>query len=211
MRTIARQIQTTTRSIAIRVIAGIGAFAAVTDYSSGSSEGDISAIFEQATLNAAEAGYRFEFSTDDKGGLVGIGVQWGGKTSIFKREHFGNIEGAYLRGVRLSAPTAIAGGKQDTVIVVLPFNIHVVDSGKDDSKKQWDVIRLHFHKGKFWQWDRSEAIKGQSGNWKLTSWGEMEGDEITEDGQVKGKILDQGEHKSDENPYSRIRITDESP
>ena len=86
----------------------------------GSGEGDIPVRIERVDINAFEAGYSFRFSMDKKESLDRIEVKWGGKAFDFAPKHFGKVESVYIRGVRIKAPTAFSGGRQDSVIVVLP-------------------------------------------------------------------------------------------
>lgn len=183
---------------------------AVSLMASGSGEGVVGMYFEETTLNTADAGYRFRISTDKEGDLTRIGVEWEGHTFDFSTKHFGEVKRAYVRGVVVKSPTVYSTGRQERVIIVLPYNRGTVEAGGEE-REQWDVIRLYFHKGKLERWDRAEAIQGQPGKWKLSNWGEMEGDFITEGGEVKGPVFDQGEHTGKENPFSAFTIVKDNP
>lgn len=178
----------------------------------GSGEGGVGVRFESVVLDASEAGYRFSMKMDAKETLELIEVEWSGKKFSFGRKDFGLIERVFIQGVKISAPTPYSTGKQDQVIIVLPYNVKSVRiDGDKPLRDRFDVIRLHFDNGKLSMWEKAESIEKKPGEWKLTSKGEIASDVVDGVDRVDSNgVHDNGKASGDENPYARIRIYEDS-
>jgi hypothetical protein len=178
----------------------------------GSGEGGVGICFESVVIVAHEAGYRFSMKMDAEDALELIEVDWEGKKFSFSKKDFGQVKPVFMRGVKMVAPTPYSSGKQDTVIMVLPYNKERVESDKDKTKRyQFDVVRLHFSKGKLDMWEKAESIEGRLGHWKLTSKGEIESHVVDGVDKVDAQgVHDCGEAEREENPYAEIKIYEDS-
>lgn len=178
-----------------------------------SGEVGIDARIESAVIDASEAGYRFSVKMNAAGALESIEVEWAGKKLSFDKKDFGSVERVLIGGVTMVAPGPEATGRQDTVIMVLPYNEQRLFTDNDRTERhQFDVARLQFIDGKLQVWQKAEAIKGKTGKWKLTSKGLVSSD--VSDGIKKvdaNGVHDDGEISAPENPYIRIRIYEDSP
>lgn len=171
-----------------------------------SGEGGVIDKIEQIVVKADAAGYKFTLSTDDANSLKIIRVEWGGKVFEFGKEAFGELNFPDFREYDLKAPTPNSMGKQDHVIMVLPYNRDSVGEG-DDSYNQWDVVRLHFNKGDLFMWKKAEAVEGKPGEWKLTSKGEIISDVVDGVDRVdKNGVYDNGSATSKKSPYNEWPI-----
>lgn len=185
---------------------------ALTGTACASGEGGIAARIESVVIDASEAGYRFSVKMDKDDTLELIDVEWAGKKFSFNKKDFGQIGHVFIRGIKMVAPTEFSTGKQDSVIVVLPYNKERMESADGKSTHyQIDVVRLHFHKGELTIWEKAEAIEGKPGKWKLTNKGEITShvkdgvERVDADG-----VHDNGEHSGTENPYARITVYEDS-
>jgi hypothetical protein len=168
-----------------------------------SAEGGVIAEIRQIVIEAREAGYKITLSTDDKNFLHKIKVEWGGNVAEFGVEAFGQVESPDFGSYYVRAPTENSRGKQDHVILILPYNQNFVKEG-DESYNQWDFIRIHFNKGRLEIWQKAEAVIGKPGKWKLTSKGEMISDVVDGVDRVdKNGVYDNGNHTSKKNPYAQ--------
>lgn len=191
------------------IAAGILAIATILPNTvAASGEGGVTAEIKQIVIEAAEAGYKFTLSTDDKNSLRSIKVEWGGKVFEFGKETFGRLDSPDFREYHFKAPTPNSMGKQDHVIMILPYNRSSAGEG-DESYDQWDVVRLHFNKGDLFIWEKAEAVEGKPGEWKLTSKGEVISDVVDGVDRVdKNGVYDNGSHKSKKNPYDQWPMRD---
>ena len=173
-----------------------------------SGEGGVVAEIEQIVIKADAAGYKFTFSTDDKGFLRTIKVEWSERVFEFGKEAFGEVKFPDYREYHVKAPTPNSMGKQNHVIVILPYNRDSV--GEDDETyNQWDVVRLHFNKGDLFMWEKAEAVEGKPGEWKLTSKGEVVSDVVDGVDRVDNNgVYDNGSATSKKNPYDKWPIRD---
>ena len=175
-------------------------------------EGGIGIRFESVVIDAPEAGYRFSVKMDAKDALELVEVDWEGKKFSFSKKNFGQVKEVFMQGVRMVAPTPYSTGKQDTVIIVLPYNKEWVGNDKDKTERyQFDVVRLHFSRGKLDMWEKAESIEGRPGHWKMTWKSEIKSEVV--DGVKVGAdgVHDGGEVSKMENPYARIKIYEDSP
>jgi len=178
-----------------------------------SGEGGIITRFESVVIDASEAGYRFSVKMDHNEALKLIEVDWSGKKFSFDKNDFGLVSRVYMRGIRMVASTPYSTGKQDTVIMVLPYNVKLVDNDKDDTVRyQYDVVRLRFSKGKLTGWEKAESIEGKQGKWKLTDKGEIISHVVNGINKVDANgVHDNGEESWPNNPYSEFKIYEDSP
>ena len=173
-----------------------------------SGEGGIAARIASCKIDAAEAGYRFSVKMDKDDALELIEVDWAGKKFSFNKKDFGQIERVYVRGFRMVAPTEYSTGKQDAVIMVLPYNLKQVESDKDKTTRyQYDVVRLYFDNGKLSVWQKAEAIEGRPGKWKLTDKGEIISHVVDGVDKVDTTgVHDNGEESGKDNPYLELKF-----
>jgi hypothetical protein len=173
-----------------------------------SGEGGVIAEIEQIVIRADAAGYKFTLSIDNTNSLKTIKVEWGGKVFEFGKKAFGQLDFPDFREYHVKAPTPNSMGKQDHVIMILPYNRESVGDG-DKSYNQWDVVRLHFNKGDLFMWEKAEAVEGKPGEWKLTSKGDIISNVVDGVDTVdKNGVHDNGSASSKKNPYDQWPIRD---
>lgn len=174
----------------------------------GSGEGGVMTQIKQIVIKADAAGYKFTLSTDDTNSLGAIKVEWGGKVFEFGKEAFGRMNRPDFREFHVKAPTPNSMGKQDHLIIILPYNRDTVGKG-DKAYTQWDVVRLHVNKGNLFMWEKAEAAEGKPGEWTLTSKGDVISDVVDGVDRVdKNGVYDNGSATSKRNPYNQWPIRD---
>jgi len=167
-----------------------------------SAEGSVGVIVSKVHLTAGDSGYNFVMEVDNDGKLFNISSTWNGNTYTYNGETFGNINDAYLRGVKVVAPNDTSLGSQSVVIVVLPYepDIH----GRElNAKESVNVVRLRFNEGKLVKWEKSIRHPENLGTWIFSSWDETDG--FKQDGE---QIL---KDNPERNPYAEFVFGEETP
>ena len=169
-----------------------------------SGEGSVGARIAGVEIEAAEAGYRFSVKMDKEDALELIEVDWADKKFSFNKKDFGQIDQVYVKGFWMVAPTTYSKGKQDTVILVLPYNVEPVESDTDNTTRyQYDVVRLHFINGELKLWQKATAIKDREGQWQLSSKEFVISNVVDGVDKVDANgVHDDGEESGQDNPYS---------
>ncbi len=173
-----------------------------------SSDSFVASHIESMVIHAKEAGWRFTLELDDKHSLQKVVAEWEGKKLELTSKDFGEVPRAFIEDYSLSVERSFNSGKQDSIILTLPYNETWFRDPKDPKGgKEYSVfcaIRLHFNKGKLAFWERMEAIEDKPEEWKLTSKGYVERAVVDGVNRVDANGIYHGNgRKGKENPFLR--------
>lgn len=163
-----------------------------------SAEGGVLSRILEMRIKAGDSGYVFVFNANDKGDLIKITSHWNNQSKVYKVDALGEIDGVYLRGVKIYTPTEFSLGVQNKVIIFVPYAPKIV-SISNDNIETVNVIRYIFSDGQLVRWEKAIRSNTKPKRWDLQTW-------------EKGDIVrDVGFDESERNPYEVFAFGYETP
>lgn len=140
-------------------------FFVIVSHVSASSEEWVPYIFKDILIKTNEAGYEFSVKLDDDQNLASISGIWNGLAFAVPTEEISGLSKVFLRHAGVKVDSTVVEGPKDRVILVLMYGGSIQTDKGGVERDVPNVIRLHFYKGKYYMYEKSESLGDNSGEW----------------------------------------------